>query len=128
MHFLYCYLLFLFSSGSLYIPGVFNLEMAFDRMLLLPLYEQTLYSSLITPLINKLAWVFSCHMRNLVPKVYDHNIVYIVLLLSINETLKLTGKLQKLPSLLQSIIAEYQKKNLRYKLLVSNHQDQTLLE
>ena len=45
-------------------------------------------------------------------KVYDHNTVCTVLLLSIKQTLRWTGKPQKLLSLLQTITVVYQKRTL----------------
>ena len=61
-------------------------------------------------------------------KVHDHNAVCTVLLFSIKQNLEQTGKLQKLLFLLQTIIVACQKKNLMYKLWVSEDWAHQLVE
>ena len=79
--------------------------------------------NLIIPWTNDEVWIFSYHITERALKVYDHNVVCTVLLLSINQTLEETGKLQRLSFLLQTVFVVCQKKNLMCRLWVSDHWD-----
>ena len=83
------------SSGSLYISGVFNLAIKSARILLLPLMLMSrLFSD--NSFDQWLSLGIFIHNTKMTLKVYDHNEVCTLLLISINWTSGKTGKLQKL--------------------------------